>query len=121
MGPGAGQILQGGAQLKKLCLHNSQLGDHGAIALANLLASSTFTALQELELSGCEIGYDGASRLFEVLQGFAAPALEVTITIHQLVSLGLDSHRAFREACTHSFAYDALNAGSAAGWKPCGE
>ena len=91
MGPGAGRILQGGAQLKKLCLHNSQLGDPGTIALANLLASSTFTALQELELSGCGIGNDGASRLFEVLQGFAAPALEVNVIIIQLqVLLGVE-------------------------------
>ena len=64
-------------KLRKLNLEGAKLGDEGATALSNALAGHVQTNLIQLELSGCEIGSVGLQRLFEVLQGFAAPALEV--------------------------------------------
>lgn len=77
LGVGAAGVLQAGSQLKKLALNHSRMGCDGAAALATVLAGSVFTNLQELELCECQIGADGMRRLFQVLQGFAAPALEV--------------------------------------------
>ena len=77
LGPGAARLLQGSSQIKKLDLSNASLGDEGAQQLSASLTACVHTNLQELELSGCGIGKPGVSRIFQVLQGFAAPALEV--------------------------------------------
>lgn len=79
LGAGAARLLQGSSQIKKLDLSNADLGDEGAQQLATMLTACVQTNLQELELSGCGIGKPGISRIFQVLQGFAAPALEVRI------------------------------------------
>ena len=77
LGKGAVQLLHGPSQLRKLGLHGASLGSDGAIQLANALAMSSFTVLLDMELSACGIGTRGLSRLFDVLQASAAPALEV--------------------------------------------
>lgn len=77
LGQGASKLLQGNSQLKKLNISGSELGDEGAQMLSTMLTACAHTNLQELELSGCSMGQAGMSRIFQVLQGFAAPALEV--------------------------------------------
>lgn len=72
--------MQGSTSLRKLNLEGAKLGDEGAVLLSNALASHMHTNLIQLELSGCDIGAAGMRRLFEVLQGFCAPALEVQMT-----------------------------------------
>lgn len=79
IGAGAARLLQGSSQIKKLNLSESDLGDEGASQLSAMLTACVHTNLQELELLGCNIGHTGLSRLFQVLQGFAAPALEVPL------------------------------------------
>ena len=77
IGPGAAELVGGGRHLRKLSLFNSQLGDEGAKRIAAILSSETLTGLLELELSGCGIGTEGMTVLFEALQTSVAPALEV--------------------------------------------
>lgn len=77
IGIGAARVLQGSSRLKKLNMQNARLEIQGTVALANALAACTVTTLVELELSGCRIQKEGMLRLLQVLQGFAAPALEV--------------------------------------------
>ena len=86
LGVGAAKLLQGSSQIKKLNLSGANLGDEGAQLLSAMLTSCVHTALQELELSDCGIGRSGVSRIFQVLQGFAAPALEVCLQVHRLSS-----------------------------------
>lgn len=77
MGAGAAEVMKGGTGLTKLSLFNSRLGDLGGRALAGALAGGHYLALQELDLAACSLDVDVLTALFTVLQGGAAPALEV--------------------------------------------
>lgn len=77
MGEAAAALLVPAPRLRRLSLFGNALGDAGAARLADALAATAYTALLELDLAGCGIGAAGAARLFAVLEGGAAPALEV--------------------------------------------
>ena len=70
-------LLVPAPRLRRLSLFGNALGDTGAGRLADALAAAVHTSLLELDLAGCSIGAAGAARLFAVLEGGSAPALEV--------------------------------------------
>jgi Ran GTPase-activating protein (RanGAP) involved in mRNA processing and transport len=74
--------VSGTTSLEVLTLHNNELGDDDAVALANALKAKFFTALQMLVLMKNTIGDNGALAL--------ASALKVNFT---LTNLDMDSNR----------------------------
>ena len=70
-------LLVPAPRLRRVSLFGNALGDAGASRLADQLAAAAHTALLELDLAGCGIGAAGAARLFAMLEGGSAPALEV--------------------------------------------
>jgi len=79
MGEAAAELLVPAPRLRRLSLFDNALGDAGAGRLADALAAAAHTSLLELDLAGTGIGAAGVARLFAVLEGGAAPALEARL------------------------------------------
>jgi Ran GTPase-activating protein (RanGAP) involved in mRNA processing and transport len=79
MGEAAAALLVPAPRLRRLSLFDNALGDAGAGRLADALAAAAHTSLLELDLAGSGIGPVGVARLFAVLEGGAAPALEARL------------------------------------------
>merc|ERR1712025_981049 len=61
-------------KLEKLRLHDNQMGDGAAAALAALLEEGAMPNLVGLDLSGNQIGDDGVAALASALRGGALPS-----------------------------------------------
>ncbi|KAK9821726.1 hypothetical protein WJX81_005923 [Elliptochloris bilobata] len=79
MGEAAAALLVPAPRLRRLSLFGNALGDAGVGRLADSLAAAAHTALLELDLAGCGVSAASVERLFAVLEGGAAPALEMLV------------------------------------------